>query len=234
MRLRRRASRAEDSGPDPRTRAVLRRAASLLIGYPDARFYEHLPIVRQALADLPESGPRDALLAFCAHAEAEPALDLGAHYVHTFDTRRRRALHMTYYTDGDTRRRGHALARVKEIYAGCGWELDPGELPDHLAVVLEFAAIGDAEWGEALLVRFQPGLELLRAGLHETGTPYADVLDAIGDTLPPPGKEEREAALRLAELGPPAEDVGLDAYGKPVDLGMPGVGAPAATAGGRR
>ncbi|WP_017540847.1 MULTISPECIES: nitrate reductase molybdenum cofactor assembly chaperone [Nocardiopsis] len=212
-----------------RDAAVVRRAAALLLDYPDRGMLERLPAVRAAVEELPAGPAREGLAAFCAHASAAGELELGAHYVETFDMRRRRALHLTFYTDGDTRRRGHALARLKEIYAGCGWRPGPQELPDHLCVVLEFASRGDTEWGEALLRRFQPGLELLRAALHRHGTPYAGVLDAVAATLPPPAAAQRSQARRLAEQGPPAEDVGLEPYGAqrtPVDLGMPGVGAP--------
>ncbi|MFC3492260.1 molecular chaperone TorD family protein [Glycomyces rhizosphaerae] len=59
------------------------------------------------------------------------------------------------------------MTRVKEIYAACGWRPDPAELPDHLAVVLEFTAGGDAVRGQRLLETFQPGIELLRAALHD-------------------------------------------------------------------
>lgn len=112
----------------------------------------------------------------------------------------------------DTKRRRHALARVKEIHAACGWRLDPAELPDHLAVVLEFAARGDDVQGQRLFETFQPGIELLRAALHDCGSPYALVLDAVAATLPPPDEARREAA-RLAAAGPPVEDAGLDPYG---------------------
>src|SRR5690606_9991603 len=167
-----------------RDTAVVRRAAALLLDYPDRAFFERLPGIRAAVLELPRGGPRTGLDRFCSFAASTPELELAAHYVETFDMRRRRALHMTFYTDGDTRRRGHALARLKEVYAECGWRPGPQELPDHLSVLLEFAARGDSEWGRALLVRFQPGLELLRAGLHEHGTPYAEVVDAVAATLP--------------------------------------------------
>lgn len=200
-------------------RAVARQAAAMLLCYPDEAYYGRLGLVRRAAAELPgPCGP--PLSRFCEHAAATPALELGEHYVRTFDMKRRRALHMTYYTDGDTRRRGHALARVKEVYRGCGWLVDGAELPDHLAVVLEFAARGDRDWGERLLTTFGPGIELLRTALHECATPYADVLDAVVATLPGPGEETRRRALRLAETGPPSEDVGLEPYGA-VPLGMP-------------
>jgi nitrate reductase molybdenum cofactor assembly chaperone NarJ/NarW len=202
--------------------AVIRQGAAMLLCYPDGALYQRLPLIEQALAEQEPTPAVNALLSFCAHARTTSELDLGADYVKTFDLKRRRALHLTYYTDGDTRRRGHALARIKEIYAACGWHLDPGELPDHLAVVLEFAARGDAAQGMRLLKAFQPGIELLRATLHDCRSAYAPVLDAVAATLPPSDEARREAT-RMAAAGPPAEDVGLDPYGSgnTVPLGMP-------------
>jgi nitrate reductase molybdenum cofactor assembly chaperone NarJ/NarW len=205
-------------------KAVIRQSAAMLLTYPDRAFYDRLPLVRAAAAGLEARSVRERLTEFCEHAGGTSELKLGENYVATFDLKRKRALHLTYYTDGDTRRRGHALARIKEIYGACGWRLDAVELPDHLAVVLEFAARGDAVQGERLLGRFQSGIELLRAALHDCASPYAAVLDAVAATLPPPDEARREAA-RLAAAGPPAEDVGLDPYGSASDgevpLGMP-------------
>lgn len=200
--------------------AVIHQAAAVLLCYPDRDFCERLPLVRAAVAETPPGDAREALTAFCSYANGTTALELGAAYVRTFDLKRRRALHLTYYTDGDTRRRGHALARIKEIYAACGWRLEPGELPDHLAVVLEFAARGDAGQGMRLLAAFHPAIELLRAALHECASPHAAVLDAVAATLPPSDEARREAT-RMAAAGPPAEDVGLDPFGGKVPLGMP-------------
>jgi nitrate reductase molybdenum cofactor assembly chaperone NarJ/NarW len=91
--------------------------------------------------------------------------------------------------------------------------LSDGELPDHLAVVLEFAATGDARRAETLLAEHRAGVELLRLALEEHGSPHADVLRAVCATLPPARVEDRAAALRLAQDGPPTEEVGLDPYG---------------------
>src|SRR5690606_27830591 len=117
--------------------AVIRQAAAMLLCYPDRTLYDRLDLVRGAVAELPPGRARRSLERCCGHLAAEPGLAAGAPFVRTFDLKRRRTLHMTYYTDGDTRRRGHALARLKEVYRGCGWVLDGAELPDHLAVVLE-------------------------------------------------------------------------------------------------
>ncbi|WP_372470387.1 molecular chaperone TorD family protein [Saccharothrix luteola] len=46
----------------------------------------------------------------------------------------------TYFAYGDIRKRGMALLRFKHAYPATGLEPDDGELPDQLAIVLEFTA----------------------------------------------------------------------------------------------
>ena len=193
-------------------RAVTHQAASMLLGYPEGVFFERLPLVVRAVAELPRGKVRSALLEFCEYVTSTPEPELCRHYVDVFDLRRRRSLHMTYYTDGDTRRRGHALTEVKRVYTEAGWTLDVEELPDHLAVILEFAARGDAEAGGKLLTHFRPAIALLGKALHAHGTPYARVVDAVCLTLPQERRGDREAVRSLAEQGPPAEEVGLEPY----------------------
>ncbi|MCK2213083.1 nitrate reductase molybdenum cofactor assembly chaperone [Actinomadura sp. ATCC 31491] len=180
---------------------VLWQAAAHLLAYPDERFWRRLPLIRQA------AEPHFA--AFLARiAELGPG-ELAAHYVETFDLDRRCCLYLTYYADGDTRRRGESLAALKRRYRAAGWELLEDELPDFLPVVLEFAALDPA--GAEVLREHQVGLELLRAALGERGSPYAEVVGAVCGALPPPTAEQRAAARRLAAGGPPAETVGRHA-----------------------
>lgn len=186
------------------TRAVTHQSASVLLGYPDEGFFERLPLVALAVAELPEGPARTELLEFCEHAASTPEFELCAHYADVFDPRCRRALHMTHYTDGDTRRRDHALAEIERAYAECGWRAHTRELPDHLTVMLEFTARGDADIGLELLVDHRTGLDLLSEVLREHGTPYARVVEAIRYTLPAP---------RRAEVGSPGEDVGMEPHG---------------------
>ncbi|SEU27786.1 nitrate reductase molybdenum cofactor assembly chaperone [Nonomuraea wenchangensis] len=114
--------------------------------------------------------------------------------------------YLTYYADGDTRRRGASLAALKRRYRAAGWELMEDELPDFLPVVLEFAAL-DAT-GAEVLREHRVGLELLRAALERRGSPYALVVGAVCGTLPPATAEQRAEVRRLAAGGPPAESVG--------------------------
>ena len=107
-----------------------------------------------------------------------------------------------------------ALLEFKSAYRRAGLELGPDELPDHLAVVLEYAAI-DPAGGRQLLLDHRAGIELLRLALEDTPSPYADVLRAVTATLPALGGDEREAVHRLAVQGPPTEEVGLAPFGPP-------------------
>lgn len=134
-------------------------------------------------------------------------------YVEVFDLTGKRSLYLSYWTDGDTRRRGTVLAGFKERYRASGFLVDThGELPDFLPLVLEYAAIADPADGAALLQEYRAPLELLRLALEDLGTPYAGVLQAVVATLPGISPADRAAAYRMAAQGPPQEAVGLDAY----------------------
>ncbi|TFD24046.1 respiratory nitrate reductase subunit gamma [Cryobacterium lyxosi] len=95
--------------------------------------------------------------------------DLGTlqrRYVETFDLSKHHPLYLSYWTDGDTRRRGDALAAFKKVYRQTDFLTNThGELPDFLPLVLEFAAIADPVAGRALLRQYRPSLELLRLAL---------------------------------------------------------------------
>lgn len=200
-----------------REHAVVHRIAALLIEYPSADLLELLPTIRSAAAELDRRFARP-LLEVVDHLESLPLTDLEAEYVTTFDLKRQRALYLSYYAYGDTRKRGVALVTFKQAYRAGGFEIAQDELPDHLAVVLEFAASGGAEnWqaGIALLLEHRAGLELLRLALQDMDSTYAGALVAVSATLPPLRGEDREAVALLAAQGPPGEDVGLQPFAPP-------------------
>ncbi|HET9141830.1 nitrate reductase molybdenum cofactor assembly chaperone [Actinophytocola sp.] len=182
--------------------------ASAVLSYPDEELLERLPALRAAAATLPAplGEPLGGTLSYLdsvALATAE------AHYVETFDLRRRCCLYLSYYTHGDTRMRGLALLRFRRSYQAAGLRVTPDELPDHLAVVLEFSAAGQVAPATRLLIEHRPGLELLWRALAELGSPYSYAVRAVRASLPPPGPDDLAAAGRLAAEGPPTEQVGI-------------------------
>lgn len=205
MRLRRGGTAAAGTAGDVR---VVRQAASWCLEYPDEALIAQVPAMRAALA----AEGVTALDAFLDELETMPLGDLQRRYVDVFDLSRKHALYLSYWTDGDTRRRGEVLAGFKRRYRDSGYLVDTrGELPDYLPLALEFAAIADPQAGEALLREYRPSLELLRIGLAEDEAVYADVVAAVCATLPGPSPADRAAVQAMVD-GPPSESVGLEPY----------------------
>ncbi|MFJ2738177.1 nitrate reductase molybdenum cofactor assembly chaperone [Streptomyces sp. NPDC087440] len=212
----------------PTSDSVTRLVVGRCLEYPDSRLYADLPHLRTALDD---TAPRAAALlhGFLDHVATTEPLDLGAHYTSTFDTRNRRCLYLTWWADGDTRRRGLSLVRVKQLYRDHGLEYADEELPDFLPVALDFAA-RHPEAGTALLEEHRVGLELLRLAVTAADTPYTAVLEALCTTLPGPSPQTKEEAKAMARKGPPQELVGI---GSPLEPFGPGIDLPWPTAGTR-
>lgn len=189
---------------------VVFQAAALVLSYPEAGLLERLDTIEAAVAGAGAAGGFAAVL---AHLRSAPLRELQAFHVQEFDLSRKHALHLSYWTDGDTRRRGEVLAEVKAVYRESGLLVDlGGELPDHLPVVLEFA-VADPARGRALLERFRASVELIRLGLAADRLPHAGVLEAVCACLP--GESPRSRAEVQARYGEvqPVEFVGLDAVG---------------------
>lgn len=189
-------------------------SVSLLLDYPDEQMLGRAGLIRGATQQL-SPVIAESIRDFLDHLESTPLPELQADYVETFDNRRRCNLFLTYFAHGDTRKRGMALLRFKQTYIQAGFELDDSELPDHLCVVLEFAATIDHDLGRDLMLDHRAGLELLRLSLRDMASPWSSLIDAVTATLPPLLGEERDAVRRLAAEGPPEEEVGLAPFASP-------------------
>jgi nitrate reductase delta subunit len=187
------------------------------MGYPDEDLRGQLPVLNRVAAGAP-AACRPALQRFLAYLGSAPPAEAAATYVDTFDLRRRCCLYLTYYAYGDTRQRGSALLRFAHAYRGAGLEPPGTELPDHLGVVCNFAAIVPDQ-GVELLVEHRAGIELLHQALQDSESPYVDVVDALRAVLPEPTDRDRAGALDLARRGPPSEEVGLEPFAPPEYMG---------------
>ena len=185
-----------------------RAIASTLLLYPDSDFKSRLEAI-QTKIDRLDHPAREPLQNFVASVQELPLAQIQQHYVEIFDMRRRCSLFLTSWTHGDTRNRGMAMIYFKEKYREAGIILSEEELPDHLAVVLEFAALVDPVEGSLLLGEHRAPIELIRDALHKSNSFYAQILDAVVATLPPMTAEIAARAKALALSGPPQEFVGL-------------------------
>jgi nitrate reductase molybdenum cofactor assembly chaperone NarJ/NarW len=198
------------------------RLLSLVLSYPCEEIIAGRNEIASAAARLPSGRARDAISRFVAHLVDLSPLALQQEYVETFDLQKRSSLYLTFFTHGDTRKRGQELLRLKRLYRAAGFILETAELPDYLPLILEFAALDPAH-GEWILKEHRAGLELLHMHLLEKRSPYADLLQAIRVGLPALNLTEIAEVRRLVAGGPPREEVGLEPFAPPEV--MPGIGA---------
>lgn len=212
---------------------LVHRIISIALCYPDDQVLSQLPTLRVALAGMQHDKPgrfaraskvaqagklaeaAQQLAGFLDYLEGTPTDELELTYVQTFDLSRKHALYLSYWTDGDTRRRGEVLAAFKQAYRTSDFLVDTqGELPDFLPMVLEYASIADPAGGLALMSEYRASIELLRLALEEASSPYARLLQALSATLPGPTIHDRDQAMALAGHGPPTESVGLEPFNR--------------------
>ncbi|QLL06336.1 nitrate reductase molybdenum cofactor assembly chaperone [Mycobacterium vicinigordonae] len=190
-------------------------AASLLLAYPDENLAARLAAVDEMLGHI--SGPAAELLGrtVAALRDLQP-LEAAIDYVATFDMRRRCTMYLTYWTAGDTRNRGREMLAFATAYREAGVQPPSDEAPDHLTVVLEFAATVHPELGRQLLIQHRVPIDVLRGALADAKSPYEPTVRAICHTLPVDDDQQARRAQRLAgdllEAGPPTEAVGLQPF----------------------
>lgn len=196
-------------------------ALSRLLSYPDRELIDDLPLLRLVVDGLP-ADVGDPLRAYLSTVESRTLLGLQEHYVSIFDMKRRCCLYLSYYLNGDTRRRGMALWRFQETYQRAGWVITNGELADYLPMLLEFAASGADEESVAvtLLQEHREGLEVLITALRRFDSDTHLLVGALLRLLPELTVEQIAAANLLIAQGPPAELVGLEPFSaQPTSMG---------------
>ena len=188
-------------------RAVVYQAANLLLCYPTTELLDRLGLLREALSGTDLAHHFELWL---TRLETTPLAELQTDYVQEFDLSRRHSLHLSYWSAGDTRRRGMELLGYKDTFRASGVDLTrDGELPDFLPAILEFAACIDADAGYDMLQRHRAEIEMLRMSVTDDDLPQAGVLTAICATLPGASPVTRDDAKAMLQATEEPEAVGL-------------------------
>lgn len=154
-----------------------------LLSYPDAELRLHLPELQAALHEkgalsTSRLAELDALISRLAHRRA---LTVEADHVELFDRGRGTALHLFEHVHGDSRDRGPAMVDLCKAYEAAGLFLAPGELPDHLTVVLQYASTQPAPQVRAFLGEIAHILQVIFSALLRREAAHACVLAALLD-----------------------------------------------------
>jgi nitrate reductase molybdenum cofactor assembly chaperone NarJ/NarW len=175
--------------------AATLRVLAALLGYPDARLRGHLPEMATLLAgdgalSASRSGEIGALARWLAGADP---IEIEAGYVETFDRGRATSLHLFEHVHGDSRDRGPAMIDLAQTYERAGLYLAPGELPDYLPVVLEFASTQPPREATAFLGEIAHLLNAIFGALVQRHSPYASVMGALLDLAGEPARAVESA-----------------------------------------
>jgi len=164
----------------PTTHITLRVLARLL-AYPSGELRAALPELLIALRrEKALSGARVVeLVAFARQLATLDPYETEARYVDTFDRGRATSLHLFEHVHGDSRERGPALADLQQTYERAGLRLTPGELPDYLPAVLEFASMQPVRIARDFLGETAHILNAVFSALLERDSPYAAVIAAV-------------------------------------------------------
>jgi nitrate reductase delta subunit len=165
----------------PRPMAKTLRVLAALLAYPDAQLRGHLAEMRELLAGegaVPASRLAELGALIEGLGRGDP-LETEAAYVELFDRGRATSLHLFEHVHGDSRDRGPAMIDLGLTYEKAGLVLAPGELPDFLPAVLEFASTQPPREARAFLAEIVHLLNVIFGALCKRGSPYASVLGAL-------------------------------------------------------
>ena len=152
-----------------------------LLDYPDAELMENLPEIISLLKGNPDvsAQERNALTQLVSWMQLHDLTGLQENYVRTFDMTPEHDLHLTHHLFGDDRGRGPALIDLSEHYKGAGLEIEDGEIPDFLPLILEYVSILDEMQARVFLGDAAKVLKILADNLEKAGSPYAKLLRIV-------------------------------------------------------
>jgi nitrate reductase delta subunit len=172
------------------------RVMAALLSYPSAEMRACLDEMGDLLQNEAALSPgrRAELRALIGALQRSDAIDAEADYVQLFDRGRATALHLFEHVHGDSRDRGPAMIDLAQMYAQGGLLLAPGELPDYLPAVLEFASSLKPREARDFIGEFAHILNVLFNALQQRGSAYASVLGALLELAGEPAQAVKIAA----------------------------------------
>ncbi|MEL0583481.1 MAG: nitrate reductase molybdenum cofactor assembly chaperone [Candidatus Thiodiazotropha sp. (ex. Lucinoma kazani)] len=152
-----------------------------LLDYPDEALLENMPEIISLLKGDPgvSEQERDTLMQLITWMQSHDLTGLQGFYVQTFDMTPEHDLHLTHHLFGDDRGRGPALIDLSEYYKGMGLELEKGEIPDYLPLILEFVSTLDDMQARVFLGDAVKVLKVLAENLEKKESPYAQLIRIV-------------------------------------------------------
>jgi nitrate reductase delta subunit len=150
-----------------------------LLSYPEPGHRKLAETLASRLREVSEE-TAEALERFAEFLASSTVEEAREHYTRAFDLSPLAVPYLSVYLFGaENPQRGQFMAGFSGAYAEVGYD-SGGELPDHLAVVLGFAAHAPEEtWDEIERLCLPSPLKLMRNSLREGQNPYHHVLASL-------------------------------------------------------
>lgn len=162
---------------------VLYKLLSVLLEYPDGELIENLDEIEAMIPSLQGASIQDGqvLRQFVTWSKGLTATEFQEIYVQTFDLTPDLSLHLTNHLfDEQDRDRGVTLVNLSQFFKQNGYQIENGELPDYLPLILEYVSTLDSdERARELLTQSAQALEVLANNLEKIDSPYAPLLRLV-------------------------------------------------------
>ena len=155
---------------------------SVLLDYPREEWTSAWGELRAAAEACPGTSAeeRRVLLDFLDWASSRTLIELQQEYVRCFDLNPEHALYITHHLfEEQDRERGPALVQITEFFRAQGFEIDGGELPDYLPLLLEFASTLDDLEARAFLQQTGEVVGEIATRLETAESPWAGLLRLV-------------------------------------------------------
>jgi len=156
---------------------------SILLEYPSKDLVAHWEDINQLITELPHTEVEDKkiLTGFILWASSLPLTRFQAEYVDNFDMTADNSLYLTYHLfDEQDRDRGPALIELSELYKSTGFEINSGELPDYLPLILEYVStMDDRASAQAFLQQTSQAAGIIASNLEKNESPYAPLVRMV-------------------------------------------------------
>ncbi len=154
---------------------------SKLIDYPDNELMTNLDSVIEYITDSSEieTKEKEILLEFVLWMSSHTSIKLQETYVETFDMVPEHDLHLTHHIFGDDNGRGPALIDLSEHFKHEGLEVNDGEIPDYLPLLLEYASTLDEMKSRVFLGDAKKIIKLIADNLDKANSPYSELIRII-------------------------------------------------------
>ncbi len=154
---------------------------SKLIDYPNKELMENLDSVIEFVKDSSEidDSEKAAVMEFISWMGVHTETGLQQTYVETFDMVPEHDLHITHHIFGDDNNRGPALIDLSEHYKGEGFEVNDGEIPDFLPLILEYVSTLSEMESRIFLGDAKKVIKVIANNLEEAQSPYSKLIRIV-------------------------------------------------------